>query len=105
MRSRLGVRASPLGRLLAWIGQSRRRADAVALVLLFVIFRTMYVFSASWPLPNMALTYAAIGLTLMVLQVVLYKLARHPIVLREMVLWVIGISVFSWAISGGLKLK
>lgn len=60
----------------------------------------MCVVCAFWPLQNTAMTYAVIGFTFLVLQIAIYRLARHPVVLRERLFWAVAISVFSWAVSG-----
>lgn len=91
------VRASTSDRFLAWLAVSRIRADLVALAALFAICGTVNAF---WPLPHTLVTYCLIGLGHLVLRVGIFRVAKLPTVLYEMLLFTAPTVIFAWAISG-----
>lgn len=63
-----------------WLSQSRRRADAVSLVLLPIIY--LFV-NSYWPLQHTALNYLILATSLYAIQIAIYKLTAHHLTLSD----------------------
>ena len=63
-----------------WLSQSRRRADALSLVLFLIIY--LFV-NSYWPLQHTALNYLILATSLYAIQIAIYKLTAHHLTWSE----------------------